>query len=249
MVTSVHHFRRVSSIIGILSVVWTLTCTPHVFALTTQEIEQIVEQFYPQRLIDESEADFQKGGPAPFRARAFQVGDLDGIGTDNYIVAAYTNGFSAAIRVLKLQNDTAALVFEPNLPLLDGIYPAVELVDIENDGRPEVAVHFSSPRGTLTDWVFRWTEMELSLIGPASVNQHGDVFTRLFESSFFDVDGDGVLEIVQGPMKATEVYSFDGQNFTLTKSLVFSRRSFVSQRPLSWIRENLKSRAQGMALS
>jgi len=160
-----------------------------------------------------------------FRARAFALADLDGIGTANCIIAAYTNGFSAAIRVLKLQNSTATLAFEPNLPLLDGTYPAVELVDIENDGRPEVAVHFSSPRATLTDWVFKWTGTELRLIGPFSVDEHGDVFTRLFESSFFDVDGDGILEIVQsppgGPTEITEVYKFDGQKFTLTTSQVY----------------------------
>jgi len=216
---------RSLSVLGILLVLWTLGFPQDALPLTSQEIEQIVEQFFPQELIDESEADFQQGGPAPFRARAFALADLDGIGTANCIIAAYTNGFSAAIRVLKLQNSTATLAFEPNLPLLDGTYPAVELVDIENDGRPEVAVHFSSPRATLTDWVFKWTGTELRLIGPFSVDEHGDVFTRLFESSFFDVDGDGILEIVQsppgGPTETTEVYKFDGQKFTLTTSQVY----------------------------
>jgi hypothetical protein len=212
-------FRRLSRIIGILPVVWGITCAPDVFALTTQQIEQTVEQFYPQRLSDESVADFQQGGPAPFRARAFELADLDGTGTANYIVAAYTNGFRAAIRVLKLQDSTAILVTEPNLRLLGGIFPAVKLVDIENDGRTEVAIYFSSARASTFDWVFKWTGTELRLIGPASVDEHGDVFTDLGDSGFFDVDGDGMLEIVQGPLDAAEVYKFDGQNFSLSKTL------------------------------
>lgn len=208
---------------GSLLVLWMFTSAGSVFGLTTQEIEQIVEQFFPPRLINESETDFQQGGPAPFRARAFELADLDGTGTANYIVAAYTNGFSAAIRVLRLQEGTAVLVSEPNLRLLSGIFPAVKLVDIENDGRPEVSVHFSSARGSLFDWVFRWTGTELRLIGPASVDEHGDVFTALVDSGFFDVDGDGTLEIVDYPdeTETLKIYRFDGQKFTLTKSLIF----------------------------
>ena len=229
MVTSLRS-PSVMSVIGIFIAIWIFGLPVTAHPLTTQELEQIVEQFFPQRLIDASEARFQRGGPAPFRARAFELADLDGTGTANYIVAAYTNGFSAAVRVLQLQNNGATLVFEPNLRLLDGIFPAVELVDIENDGRPEVATHFSSARGTATDWVFRWTGTELTLIGPTSVDERGEVFTDLFESSFFDVDGDGTLEIVQsppdGPVEITQVYSFDGQKFSLTNSLVFFETFF-----------------------
>jgi hypothetical protein len=202
-----------------------LLALQHAAAATTQEAEQIVEQFYPQELIDEGQGDFQHVDPAPFRARAFALADLDGIGTANYIVAAYTNGISGAIRVLRLEGSTATLAFEPNNLLTVGIYPAVELVDIEKDGRPEVAVHFSGGRGTLTDWVFKWTGTELRPIGPATVDEHGNVSTDLFESSFFDVDGDGILEIVQsppgGPNEITEVYKFDGQRFNLITSQVY----------------------------
>jgi hypothetical protein len=212
-------FTAVLAVIGILWAVWRIAFPQTAFGLTTQEIEQIVEQFYPQRLVDDSSARVQRGGPAPFRAKAFEVADLDGTGTANYIVAAYTNGFRAAIRVLKLQDGTAILVAETNLRLLGGIFPAVKLVDIENDGRPEVAIYLSEARASTFDWVFKWTGAELRLIGPASVDENGDVFTDLGDSGFFDVDGDGTLEIVQGPLNATEVYRFDGQKFSLSKTL------------------------------
>jgi hypothetical protein len=217
--------RRAAILAAALLPLWMLAIPHDALALTTQEVEQIVEEFFPQELIDESQANFQRGGPAPFRARAFALADLDGTGTANYIVAAYTNGVSAAIRVLRVQGNTATLAFEPINLLSVGIYPAVELVDIENDGRPELAVHFSGGRGTLTDWVFKWTGTELRLIGPFSVDEHGNVTTDLFESSFFDVDGDGILEIVQsppgGPTEITEVYKFDGQTFSLVSSQVY----------------------------
>jgi hypothetical protein len=210
-------------VIGIVLIVWTFAIPHRILALTTQQIEQIVDQFFPQRLIDESQADFQQGGPAPFRARAFEIADLDGAGTANYIVAAYTNGFSAAIRVLRLQNGIATLAAEPNLRLLSGVFPAVELIDIENDGGTEVAVHFRSAGGPPFNWVFKWTGTELGLIGPVSVDERGDVFTALAGSAFFDVDGDGTLEIVD-QLEETEsvhVYRFDGQKFTLTKTVNF----------------------------
>jgi len=205
--------------------------------------EEIVEQFFPQSLVDDSEKRVKRGGPSPFKTSTFRVADLDGIGTENYIVAAYTNGFSAAIRVLKLDNGNAMLVTEPNLRLLGGIYPALELVDIENDGRPEVVAFFSSNRGITTDWVFKWTGTELSLIGPASIDKHGDVFTVLVQSDFIDVEGDGVLEIITPPthrpfppalrdtikIDTYKIYSFDGQTYQLTKTLnyfgIFSRRT------------------------
>jgi len=208
-------------------------------SLTTEEI---VEQFFPQRLIDDSEKRVKRGGPSPFRTSTFRLADLDGIGSQNYIVAAYTNGFSAAVRVLKLENGTATLVTEPNLRLLGGIYPALELVDIESDGRPEVVAFFSGS-GRTNDWVFKWTGTELRLIGPASIDEYGDVYTVLVNSGFIDVEGDGVLEIITPPthrpfppalrdtikIDTYKIYSFDGQTYQLTKSLnyfdTFSRRT------------------------
>lgn len=218
-------FKRVSKIIGILLILWTFTPVSGILALTTQEAEQIVEQFFPQRLIDESEADFQQGGLEPFRASAFELADLNGTGTANYIVAAYINGFRASIRALKLQDGGAVLVAEPSLRLLTGVRPAVELVDIENDGRPEVVIHFSSARASLFDWVFKWTGTDLGLIGPVSVDEHGDVFTALTDSDFFDVDGDGILDITKrsAETQTIKVYRFDGQKFGLAKTLNFFR--------------------------
>jgi hypothetical protein len=219
--TASTRFAAALAVVGTLCAIRIIAFPQPAFPFTTQELEQIAEQFFPQRLIDDSEARSQRGGPAPFRARAFKLADLDGTGTANYVVAAYTNGFLGAIRVLRLQDTTAIIVAEPNLRMLGGIFPAVELVDVENDGRPEVVIHFSSARASLFDWVFKWTGTELSLIGPASVDEHGDVFTALTDSDFFDVDGDGTLEIIKrsAETQTIKVYRFDGQKFNLSKTL------------------------------
>jgi len=196
---------------------------------TPLTVEEIVEQFFPQRLIDESEERVQRGGPRPFKASTFRLADLDGVGTQNYIVAAYTNGFSAAIRVLLLQDGSATFVTEPNLRLLAGIRPALQLVDIENDGRPEVVAFFSQMSASTADWVFKWTGTELSLIGPASIDEHGDAYTALVNAGFRDVDGDGILEIITPPQDEIDtykLYNFDGQKYNLTKSLNFFQSFF-----------------------
>ena len=83
-----HTPRKIVKLAMALVPLWMLAIPHDAAAVTTQEAEQIVEQFFPQELIDESQADFQQGGPAPFRARAFELADLDGTGTANYIVAA-----------------------------------------------------------------------------------------------------------------------------------------------------------------
>ncbi len=197
-----------------------------------QTVEQLVEQFFPQRLIDESEIDFRQGGPAPFRASEFVLADLDGVRKRNYIVAAYSNGFSGAILVLKQQNNTAVPVHEPNLRLLSGIFPGIQLIDINGDVKPEVAVSFSSARGPAFSWIFSWSGSELTLIGPSSTDEHGDVHTSIVDPDFVDIDGDGILDIVQGPAdgpipsgledsippESYRIYSFDGQKFRLSRS-------------------------------
>jgi len=153
-----------------------------------QTDKDLVNQFFPDFLIEESEEDFAKGGPAPFRTSAFAVADLGGTGTD-LIVAAYTNGFSAAIRVLRREGTAAVLVDEPALPLLAGIFPCVTLLDLNHDGRPpEVITSFSSGRGTGADWVFRWNGSALVFIGPSSVDANGDVSTLLSGADFIDLD-------------------------------------------------------------
>jgi hypothetical protein len=186
-----------------------------------QTDEEIAKQFFPQRLIDESAQDFAQGGPEPTQFLDFKVADLNGVGTNDFIVAAYTNGFSGAIRVLRKQGNTASIVSEPNLRLLSGIIPKVQLLDLDKDGRPEIIVSYSSARGPAADWVFKWNGTALNLIGPSVTDANGDVSTVLSEADFIDLNGDGILEIINPPQDSPgtfDVFTLDGNRL---KSLNF----------------------------
>jgi hypothetical protein len=206
-----------------------------------QTNDEIVQQFFPQRLIEASEERFRKGGPEPFRTSEFVLADLNGDGS-TFIIAAYSDGFSGVIRILRRQNGTAILVDEPNVPTMGGDFPTISLVDLDNDGRLEVIPSFTSARGPTEDWVFKWDGTKLNLIGPTEVDAFGFVHTLLSNAGFFDVDGDGIIEIINrtgsGPVAPDEtanigkgdleVYRFDGQKYNKFKSLNYIG-SFVRQ--------------------
>lgn len=228
MFTSKHipaHFGKQSSVAAFIAI---LLCFFFVNTSTSRSNtplssdDDLVKQFFPQRLIDESVEDFANGGPSPFTAMAFAPADLNHTGTNEFIVAAYSNGFSAAILVLKRQGNSAAVVAEPDLRLLAGIQPSVRLIDLDKDQRPEVLVSFTSARGPSADWLFRWTGSALSLIGPSSTDANGDVTTQLSNADFVDLNNDGVLEIINPPQFGLpgpfEVFNINGK---LLKSLEF----------------------------
>src|SRR5215510_12147285 len=107
------------------------------FGQTGGPEDNLVRQFFPQWLITEANADFAQGGPPPFQAFAYADADLDGTGARDFIVAAYSNGFSGAVVVLRKQATSAVQVAAPSFPLMGGIYPNVTMLDVDNDGRPE----------------------------------------------------------------------------------------------------------------
>jgi len=206
---------------------------------------QLVEQFFPQALVDESQARFDRGGPPPFRTSAFKAADLNGSGTAEFLIAGYTNGFSATIRVLRKANNTASLVAEPNLPLLGGVDSQVELLDLDGDGRPEIIISFSSARGNWANWVFKWTGTTLNLMGPSGVDEEGDVSTLLANADFEDLDRDGKLEAINPPelsapeirntaqdINKFEVFKLTNGQYTLMTTLNFFG-TFVLQPNLS----------------
>jgi hypothetical protein len=159
----------------------------------------LVQQFFPQSLITESAADFRAGGPPSFQASAFAEADLNGTGNNDFIVAAYTNGFSAVVRVLRKQGTSAVLANEPQVPLLGGIYPTVTLIDLDNDGKPEVVMGLSSARGGVADWIFKWDGSALRLFGPTEGDLSGNTTTMLGDAVFVDLDGDGIPEVINPP--------------------------------------------------
>jgi hypothetical protein len=212
-------------------------------AALAQTNDQIVETFFPQALIDKSLEDHAQGGPSPFRVSAYAVGDLTGDGSI-FIVAAYSNGFGGSIRVLRKTGTDFVLVYESSAEKMGGDFPDVKLMDIDADGRPEVIVKFTSPRGPRGVWVFKWTGSVLNLISPSETDEYGYRDTLLSESSFIDLDGDGKLEIVQSttpwppapdetlpiPPETSEIFKLEGQKYVLLSNDFYQQSFFIRQK-------------------
>jgi hypothetical protein len=97
------------------------------------------------------------------------------------------------------------------------------LIDLDNDNKPEIIVSFSSARGYTADWVFKWTGTDLNLVGPAVVDTNGDISTVLNEALFIDLDGDGILEIVNSALDTDvfEIFKFDGSHYNFLRDVNF----------------------------
>jgi hypothetical protein len=161
--------------------------------------DALVRQFFPQWLAAEANKELAQGGPTPFQAYAFQDADLNGTGIADFIIAAYSNGFSGAVVVLRKVGTSAVTVAAPSFPLMGGVYPSIRMLDVDHDRRPEAVVSFTSARGQSADWVLKWNGTTLQSIGPVSVEPDGNIATLLSEAEFVDLNGDDTLEIISAP--------------------------------------------------
>lgn len=191
--------------------------------------DDLVKQFYPTWLADDSSADFKAGGPPPHRDVAFANADLDGTGLASYIVAAFSNGVAGAVSVLAKRGNAAVAVAAPRYPLMVGFSPTITLRDLDGDGRPEIIVSFLSAGGNRAEWVFKWNGISLTSIAD-EVDEHGDASAVIVDGMYIDLNGDGVLEIItpedfdahdtSGPLDY-DVYSLVGGKYRLTRTLSF----------------------------
>jgi len=154
-------------------------------------VASIVEQFNPQTL---DSADI--GG----RHQCFAVYEIDPFGAPRTIVAAYSDGTEARIRVLRARGGTFDVVAEPSPDLdLSGAWCDVSLADVDADGRKDVRVDFSVNRDTVS-WLFRWDGQQLWNLTPMSETAVGGYQTSSFvNGDLVDADNDGTKEIFVQP--------------------------------------------------
>jgi hypothetical protein len=185
---------------------------------------QVVAAAYPQTLISNYVLEFQENG-----APAQQLSDWRPLGKQ-LLVAAYTNGFNGAIRVLRRDG---TVVFESSLRI-SGVFPRIDVVNLDGAGSDEVIASFSSARGRESNWVFRWTGATLQLIGPSAVDGNGDVYTTLLDAGWADLDGDGKLELyapssdpgdLETPAEPStfEVFKLVGDHYVSGGSFLYTR--------------------------
>lgn len=182
--------------------------------------EQIVEQFYPQVLIDRASA--HPGVPLS-RQSAFAVYERFLDGAPRTIIAAYSNGVEGAIRVLQVQTGTSFTVVFESLGIGDA-NPSVELADVDADGTNEVIVKTISFTGITTSFVFRYDRGTLLSIGPSDALSNADLV---------DLDHDGTLAIasLEEPRPSAEadnvreggyrIYKLWGGRYVLAQRLLY----------------------------
>lgn len=152
--------------------------------------EALVASLYPDSLVAEIQdpADLE-------RSWRFQRADLDGTGTPTYIVALYSNGIRAVLRVINAVGNTGTVVAAPADPTLDPYHMSMQLVDLDGDGKPEILLSSGSMRRT-ANWIFAWRSAALVLISPARTLKDGTHVSLIPDVRLVDVDGDGRPELL-----------------------------------------------------
>ncbi len=199
-----------------------------------QNLVSIVQQFRPPSL------DF----PAAIASwqQCFAIYDASASGAPQTIVAAYTDGADARIRVLQARAGTFDVVAEPQGLELAGARCDVSLEDTDADGRKEIRVDFSVNRDTVS-WLFRWDGQQLWNLTPTT-----DTAVRGYQVSSFvngdlvDADNDGTKEIYvqppsprfpDEPVLPPVLYRLDGSRYVEEMRLVgmweFTRETSTSR--------------------
>jgi hypothetical protein len=149
---------------------------------------EVVLSMFPERLIAESAAD-QQLGDAP-RRRLIDFAALPG----GVLAAVYSDGYAGVIRLIKRTADGPVVLASKEGEALGGPSPSIELLDVDGDAQPEIVVSFADQARQLTRgyFIFR-SDAALTSLGPSSPDSTD---TCLADAEFLDVDGDGVLEVI-----------------------------------------------------
>jgi hypothetical protein len=114
-----------------------------------QEPQAVVDRFYPQQLAPSQAAD---------RHSCYMVLRLTSINEPDAIVAGYTDGAGAVLRLLtRVAPDTYVVTYEtPDTSPLTGLTCNLTGPDVDGDGKPDVLLELRSATGT-NRWPFKWT--------------------------------------------------------------------------------------------
>jgi hypothetical protein len=192
----------------------------------TTDSELQIASFAPQAFLDFASTHRNVDGEPLAIEIQYTGADLDGTGRFDFIVASFEVGLLGTVEVFRVSQGKLALAgqLEGN-PNLGGGRMEIELVDVEDNGKPEVAVRSYGASDSYKLGIFQWTGISLRLLNPDSSAQPN----TFGGAALFDVDNDGVLELItpcaaswvtdpsKPPLKDTPfgVYKFDGTAFKL----------------------------------
>jgi hypothetical protein len=189
-------------------------------------VQQIVQQFYPQRLVDLAA---RAGDDDVDRRQCYAVYETDRSGAPRTIVAAYTNTSSADVRVL--QADAAGAWHVAAAPEGFDFFGAdctIALDDLDGDGRQDVFLTFGVMVSDVS-WAFTWDGHALTNLTPVRAGAKGALATMLHNAELVDVDNDGVKEIVtvgqypppvDAPAKPNDVYKLVNGHYVKSESVL-----------------------------
>jgi hypothetical protein len=173
------------------------SCVPSCLAADANQAE-IVRWFFPERLRTGSDlkGDLELG----LLQSQYAATDFDGSratkGCPAFLVVAYGNAWSGAVRVIHRAGNDWALMAE--VPVRSGSVRGIELRDLDGDGVPEVLARFATTGGRFErTWIFRWTGSSLLSLLDAPNDPEGKTFPGdLDVDDYLDLDGDGKSEII-----------------------------------------------------
>jgi hypothetical protein len=129
--------------------------------------------------------------------------DLNAAGRKDFLVAVYNVYAKLALRVLRTGGGFVALAAEPDKYVMGGIFPKIALIDVDHSGHPAIVVSATQGHGETTRCFLKWDGNSLQPFGTwekgTSAGDAGWSYSLLNNAYFLDLDGDGILEIVNPP--------------------------------------------------
>jgi hypothetical protein len=182
-----------------------------------QTDEDVAAQHYPPALDDFFIHTHAAGTPV-VRETALLRLDLTGSGVENELAVVYSNGLAGELFLFRGAGTGAVLLDRADDSPVGRGSPRLEAIDIENDGIPELEVRFM--RET---WLYRFNGSALVQISPPSADGNENS-AGLGSVAYFDVDGDGTLEVLEADGLASEaayvVHELQGARFLRTATEV-----------------------------
>jgi hypothetical protein len=148
--------------------------------------ETIVDQFYPQQLVDPNFPDD--------RTSCFGIMQVGQDGQPSVIVANYLDAYGAIRILTRGDKGTFAATDGPTGLNLGGSRCSVDFLDVNGDGVKEVHVAIAGAGVGTADWLFRWDGQTLVTLNPVVKGKFAST-TAFGSANFVDLYHDGTLAV------------------------------------------------------
>ena len=181
-----------------IAIVATLVLTAAVACAQQPNDEQIALQFVPPAFTEYAASHTYLSDDRTWTVLPV---DLDHSGRPDYLAVAYGNGHIGYLRIVR-KSEIPSLVGESSASMECDSQPSISAIDLDGDAKPELSFACRvGNHGTRLSWLFRWTNSMLVPLNVASTTRPNG-FEPIREANFVDIDGDGVMEILEATATA-----------------------------------------------